>query len=267
LLFFIAVIFFSPALILGSGKILVFWKSNWYLLLILVSVMVVFDSYYLVNRRLYCLLEREDWPALVHYLEEKIYRQRKYSKRLVRLLANTYLVLSDSPGVMSLENKAALAKPSLVDDNALVFGTARILGKDVPGAIRFFEGKLNTAKPDLRQWIRWYYAFALLLDSKFEKAVEEFSHLIKISNDGIITGLSAFFLGNNIMKSLPEKKPVLESAAAEGRDRVLKALPQQADWGKEVVKIKAEIHAAVLAQFMEEAGQWLYRSQAAVPEI
>ena len=259
LVFFIAIICLSPALIPGADSIASFWRYNWILLFVLASVLISFDSFYLMNRRLYDLLEKEDWPALIHYLEDKILRQGKYSKRLVKLLANTYLVLSDSPAVMSLEAKAAMVKPSLVDENALVFGTARILGRDIPGAIRFFEAKLDIAKPGLRQWIHWYYGFALLLNYQYEKALDEFSSLVKVCDDGVITGLSAFFMGTTLRKYLPEMKSLLEFTAQEGRDRVLKALPQLKDWDRETTKIKSEIHTAVLAKYMEKTGLWLYQ--------
>lgn len=259
LVIFLAILCLAPVFLLRGGLASVFWQSNWILILLLAMVLAGFDLFYLANRQLYALLEKEDWPALVTYLEDRIIRKGKYSERLVRLLANTYLVLSDSPGVISLENKAAMAKPSLVDKNALVFGTARILGKDISGAVRFFESRLNTVKPGLRQWVQWYYGFTLLLEKQFEKSSEEFSSLSMVSNDGVITGLSAFFLGNTLVKSLPEKIHFLGNAAAQGRSRVTKALPRRKDWNRETARISAEIHGAVLTKYMEEAGQWLYQ--------
>ena len=261
LVLFLAILCLSPALFLGSQLIPVFWRSNWYLILILVLVLAGFDWFYFMNRRLYNLLEKEDWPALVNYLEDRVLRQGKYSPRLVRLLANTYLVLSDSPAVMSLENKAAMASSSLVDNNALVFGTARILGKDISGAIHFFETRLNSVKPALREWVRWYYGFTLLLDRQYEKASQEFSHLASSCKDGVISGLSAYFLGSVIKKSMPDHDSFLDSAAMEGRERVIKFFPNKKTWAKETVRINAEIHTAVLSKYMEEAGQWLYKDQ------
>jgi hypothetical protein len=258
LFFFIVLFCFSSVYILGTEVALLFWRSNWYLLLLLLSILAVFDIFYFTNAELYRLLEKEDWPALVHYLENKVFGRGKYSKRLVRLLANTYLVLSDSIGVMGLENKVTLAKPSLVADNALIFGTARILTKDFSGAVRFFEEKLDTVKPYLRHWIHLYFSFALLLDRKYERASTEFSRLTETSDNGIITGLSAYFLGNSIKKALREKKQVLESLADQGRARVLKDFPRQKDWNREIAKLKTEIHAAVLSRYIDAAGQWLY---------
>jgi tetratricopeptide (TPR) repeat protein len=269
LLIFLVIIFLTPVLFLkgldagafsqNSAIINIFLRSNWVLMIILASIMAGFDVFYLYNRRLYALLEKEDWPALVNYLEDRIMQKGKYSPRLVRLLANTYLVLSDSPAVMSLENKAAMAKPSLVDDNALIFGTARILGRDIAGAVRFFESRLYSVKPGLRLWVQWYYGFCLLLNRQYEKASEEFSRLAGLSNDGIITGLSAYFLSIIIMKSLPGQKDFTEAAAIKGRERTLNSLPTQKKWIREIGKISAEIHIAVLSQYINEAGQWLYK--------
>ena len=261
LVIFLAILCLSPAIFLGSQVLPVFWKSNWYLFLILVFILAGFDGFYFTNRKLYTLLEKEDWPALVNYLEERVIRQGKYSPRLVRLLANTYFILSDSAAVMSLENKAASAKPSLVDNNALVFGTARILGRDISGAIRFFETRRNRVKPSLRPWVCWYYGFALLLDKQYEKASQEFIGLAKTCRDGVITGLSAYFLGNTLKNSIPQADPALEAAANEGLERVRKVLPSRKDWTKETARINAEIHTAVLSKYMEETGQWLYKEK------
>ena len=258
LIFFLGFLCLFPLFFLDDQLFSVFWGSNWYLFLIIALIIAAFDVFFLTNRRLYSLLEREDWPALVHYIEDRVLRKGKYSPRLVRILANTYLVLSDSAGVISLENKAGAANPGLVDDNALVFGTARILGKDISGAVRFFEARLGRGKAAMRQWISWYYGFSLLLNQEYENASREFSSLARTSNDGVISGLSAYFLGTLIAKSMPEHGKVLQSTAAEGRARVLSTFPQLKNWTKETTGIRSEIHTAVLAKYMEETGRWIY---------
>jgi len=176
----------------------------------------------------------------------------------VRLLANSYLVLSDSAAVMSLENKVAIAKPALVDANVLVFGTARILGKDIFGAVRFFEARRDTVKPGLKEWVRWYHGFALLLDRKFEGAADEFSLLARMSKDGVITGLSSYFLTNVIARAMPDKEQEFLSISSGGKERVLQALPQLKNWNREISRLSTEIHAAALSKYMEETGRWLY---------
>ena len=258
---FLAILVLSPLLAIDASFAGSFWRANWPFILFLALISVTFNVFYFINRRLFFLLEREDWPALTRYLEDRVIRGGRYSPRLVRLLANTYLVLSDSAAVMSLENKTAIAKPALVNANVMVFGAARILGKDISGAIRFFEVRKDAVKGGLGEWVRWYHGFALLLDSQFEKAAGEFSVLARVSKDGVITGLSSYFLNGAIAKALPERGPDLRDISSTGSERALKALPQPKDWDREATRLSAEIHAAVLSKYMKETGDWLYAQQ------
>ena len=258
LFLFLVILVFLPLLVMDSFFINPFWQSNWPFVLLLVFLLCAFNTFYFTNRELFLLLEKEDWPALVRYLEDRVIQRGKYSPRLVRLLANSYLVLSDSAAVMSLENKTAVIKPALVDANVLVFGTARILGKDISGAVRFFELRKNKIRGEQQEWVRWYHGFALLLDRQFEKAAGEFSILARVSKDGIIAGLSSYFLNGTISRALPEKEPELRDVSSHGSERVLKALPQLKDWERESSRLATEIHAAVLTKYMKETGHWLY---------
>jgi hypothetical protein len=263
LLLFLAALCLTPALILGPAFSGSFWVSNWYLFLVFVLILAAVDSYYFINRRLFSLLEKEDWPALVYYLEEKIIRQGKYSPRMVQLLANTYLVLSDSAAVMSLEKKVAIAKPEILESNALIFGAAHVLGRDISGAVRFFGARLEAARGAGGQWIRWYYGFALLLDRQFDDAAGEYTRIAKGGSDGVVTGLACYFLADSLASSLPEKAEELKAVAGEGRTRVLKVLPHNKNWTREATKICTEIYAAALSKYIDEAGRWLYRKESA----
>ena len=258
LLLFLVILVLLPLLMLGYSLSSSFWRMNLPYILILIVLFLVFNTFYFINRRLFLLLEKEDWPALVRYLEDRVIQSNKYSPRLVRLLANSYLVLSDSAAVMSLENKTAIARPALVDVNALVFGTARILGKDISGAVRFFELRRDTAKASLGDWVRWYHGFALLLDRRYEGAADEFSPLARVSRDGVITGLSSYFLSETIARALVEKGPECREVSSLGRERVHQTLPRLKDWNREVSRLSTEIHAAALSKYMEETGRWLY---------
>ena len=258
MLFFLAVLVLLPHVMLGSSFIPTFWRLNWPIFLLWAVFFVAFNTFYFINRRLFFLLEREDWPALSRYLEERVIQKGNYSPRLVRLLANTYLVLSDSTAVMNLENKVAIAKPALLDTNALVFGTARILGKDISGAVRFFKTRRDKSKGVQKEWVYWYYGFSLLLDSRFEEAGREFFLLAQESTDAVITGLSSYFLIEIIVPYQNEKVEELSEISYNGRKRVRKAMPKLTDWYKEVSRLSSEIHAAAISKYMEEAGRWLY---------
>jgi hypothetical protein len=257
-LIFLAFFCLLPRFFPGAPPEEHFLRAAWPLILVFFLMLAAFDAFYFVNRRLYFLLEREDWPALSLYLEDRVVKQGHFSPRLVRILAGAYLALADSPAVMSLENKTAVARPGLVEENALLFGTARILAGDIPGAVRFFGARRQGAKKNILHWVRWYHGFALLLDRQYAPAAEEFTFLAGRSGSALAAGLSAFFLSGVLRRNLPERGPELLAAAEEGRARVLKFLPRPEDWRREADRNMTEIHTAALGKYIDEAGRYIY---------
>jgi hypothetical protein len=254
---FLVIVCLLPGIMLGPDLVLAFWRSGWPLALMLVLALVFLNVFFLARRRLYRLLEREDWPALADYLESVVIRRGRYSPHLVRLLVNTYLVMSDSAAVINFEARVAAARPALLETNALVFGAARILGGDTAGAVKFFASRLEKAKGRDREWIRWYYGFSLLLDRRFEEAAEEFRALAVSSSDALITGLSSFFLDGTLRKNTGNGEDC-RRIAREGADRVRKTIKDGGEWEKEAAKIETEVHVALLRRYIGEAGTWLF---------
>jgi hypothetical protein len=267
IVFFLLIIVFMPVMILGgelsSEWNREFWASLWPLLAILAAALIVLDGYYFSNRRLFLLLEREDWPALSGYLEMRVLRKGHYSRNLVRILATTYLVLSDSAAVMGLENKLTLIKPALVRQNALLFGIGRILAKDYPGALRFFAAFVpgDTAPPrafpDKQEpWLRWYHSFSLLLERRFEEAAEKFRLLAADTHDPLVAGLAAWFLADNLSQLTGGAASLEEAHAA--RERIRASLKTRRDWDREWAKTETEVYAAILRKYIYDTGNWIY---------
>lgn len=214
--------------------------------------------FFLLNYRLLSLLEREDWPALAYYLEQEIFVKGRYSARKVRLLASSYIVISDYYSVAKLESKAMAAKPAAVVKNLLIFGTAKIMNGKPKEAAVFFSTHLAKAKSKEKEWVIWFRSFSHLLDSSFDLAEPEFLSLSQSSADALITGLSAYFLSNNIAKHSSQSEKC--NAAAEiGRERVIKSLKQIEDWNKEADKMAADIHISIIRKYISEAGNWLFK--------
>jgi hypothetical protein len=254
-----AVLFFS----FGAETALQYWQSSWLPLVIVIVVIAVLDLFYAVNYRLLVFLEREDWPAVAQYLEPRIGKHGRYSHTQVRLLANTYLVLSDTASVIALENKLGKEKPELVEQYALIFGTARILNRNITGAVRFFSERCTAAssahrKPPEQTWIQWFYSFSLMLDHQFALAAEQFTVVLRQSPDVLPVGLAAFFLVDVLAKVLPEQSDRLNGAAAESRDRVRTILPTASNWHKEFTKQQNTIYIAILSRYAHDAENWLY---------
>jgi hypothetical protein len=272
---FLAIVVCMPLIILGDdlssllrGSL---WNSLWPLVVLLACALITLDVYYLFNRKLFRLLEREDWPALVEYLEMRVLRQGRYSGHLVRLLANTCLVMSDSGAVRNLENKLALVKPALVERNALTFGAARILGKDYEGALRFFAARdkgldgprspFPWSLPFLDggrtgQWLVWYHGFSLLLGRRFAEAAGKFSLLAREARDPVVAALAAWFLVDNLSKIVG---PSCLDEAAAARERIRGILKRRKDWEGEVAKTETEIYAAIMRRYINDAGNWIYQ--------
>jgi len=227
------------------------------LLLFIAVLLICISAFFFFNYRLFSLLEREDWPALAYYLEQKIYVKNRYSVRNVRLLASSYLVISDYPSVQKLESKALLARSSVVKKNVLIFGPAKIMGGKPKEAAAFFSSHMEKCSGKEKQWVHWFYGFSQLLAGAFSAAEPEFSSLAISCNDALITGLSAYFLSTSIEKH--SLKPEECSDIAEtGRSRVVKTLKNGENWIKEADQMSAEIHVAIIKKYIDEAGQWLF---------
>ena len=254
----LALIILISMVLTGNSPAASFWQLNWPFFLAWILLLSVFNVFYFINRRLFLLLEKEDWPALANYLEERVIQKGSYNSSLVRLLAYSYLVLSDSASVLSLENKVAMAKPALVDAHALIFGTARILAKDYSGSARFFEAR--KASSGQKDWLCWYHGFALLLDHRNEQALDKFSLLAQGSSDGIITALSSFFLKETLGSVMPAKASKFLEDSQKGRERALKILSSSRDWNRQLSRIAQEIHAAIISKYLEETGHWVYNT-------
>jgi hypothetical protein len=220
-------------------------------------LLISLSIFFFLNYRLLSLLEREDWPALAYYLEQKVYTKNHYNARNVRLLASSYLVISDYLSVLKLEGKALLIKPSVIEKNALIFGSARVLSGKHDEAAAFFKSYMKKCGKSERGWMRWFYSFSLLLGGDFAQAEPEFAEMAFSSGSALITGLSAYFLHNSLEKHSANPEECRQKAQ-KGKERVVKALVNLEGWRRETGKSGTDIHIAIIRKYVEEAGIWLF---------
>ena len=122
----------------------------------------------------------------------------------------------------------------------------------------FFAARRTGKRGADRDWIDWYYAFALLLRRDFALAADVLLPLSVQARDALVAGLAAFFLEDTLAKALPARSAELVAAAAAARDRVLAKLPTKAAWDKEIDRGGAAIHIVVLNKSLAEAGARFY---------
>jgi hypothetical protein len=255
-----------PLIFSGHGNAVTFRYISLPLILFMAFLLICMSIFFFFNYRLFSLLEREDWPALAYYLERKVYVKGRYSNRNVRLLASSYLVISDFQSVLKLESKASLAKPSVISKNILIFGAARVLSGGYKEAAAFFKTHLGKCNKTDRQWVHWFYGFSQLLNGDFKQAEAEFLSSAVSSDSILITGLSAHFLRNSIEKHSLEPQKCRETAE-NGRERVKNAINNAENWQKEKEKLGAEIHIAIINKYIDEAGKWLFSKETVDPPL
>jgi hypothetical protein len=251
------VIALLPLLMLGRQMTLEFWKTAWPIWAVLAVLLVGLNIFFAANYRLITLLEKEDWPALAYYLEQQLYLKKRYSFRKVKLLANSYMVMCDFAAIFRLEAKVSAIKPALVQKNALVFGTARLLNNEYRDAAVFFRNCLEKGKVKSIEMVRWFYGFSQILAGNFDFAEEELKKLALSSGDALITGLSAFFLDTVLLRR-SFKPDECRLAAKTGRERVCRVLKAIQAWNKEGEKAGNEVYTVIIKKYIEETGLWLY---------
>ncbi|WP_304239568.1 hypothetical protein [Gracilinema caldarium] len=253
-------VFAMPFFALGPEFALKFWTTSWPLGLLLLVILAGFDSFFIINLKIFELLEREDWPALVQYLEDRVIKQHRYSQRLVKLLIHSYLVMSDPQSVINLETLLKKDKPKLLAANSLLFGISHVLKGDHAGAVNLFleQEKIGGLK---NEWEQWYLCFALLLQKRFTEAADRLIGLAQNGKDSLVCALSALFLWDTIQNAVPEKAEAAKSAAERAKTRIKKALPDLRAWNKELGKAQGEIQVIILGKSLQDAGRFIYEEE------
>ena len=62
-------IFFMPLFLLGGDYFVDFFFNNWFIGILFVITLFIFNFYFLQNWQLFRLLENEDWNKLIEFLE------------------------------------------------------------------------------------------------------------------------------------------------------------------------------------------------------
>ncbi len=256
------IILFMPLIMLGPEYSATFWSSSWYLPIVFFVVIGIIDGYFLLHWRLLILLEKEDWQGLVSYLEEQIYRKEKLRIQFVRTLINAYFVTSRVSSIEKLEQKLREKRPRLMRKFALQLGIPKILHDQADDLVAFF-GEFKEQKVARADWVRFLYAFGLLMKQRHSEGREELLAVAKSTRDPILQLVTVYTL--EPFKSSDDE--VLSLISAERR-RLAEKYSRQ-DFRKEVDKRRENIVVLVLSRLIDDSLDWLYseeESRKASPE-
>jgi hypothetical protein len=267
-LFLIVAVFF--VIFWGKGQVTDLTRQIWPLGLVILVPLCVINVVFILNRKLLALLEEEDWPALTVYLEKKIYEEGRYKPRYVKLLVQSCLATGNFDGAVNLKNRLAAAKPALVEDNALILGTAYLLGGNTAAAVEFFRERLEKGEAKEMEWLRWFYGFSLVLTRAYEQAGTVMGELAANlptadmpsagARDALVTGLAAFVL-TELMGKKPAAPVEWRIRAEEGKSRVRRTLKTAGRWSRKAEKLKTKMHGAVIRSYVDKTGAWIWGGQ------
>jgi hypothetical protein len=246
-----------PFFLLGAEYSLGFWKDNWYLAAIFLLVIGALNAFFILNWKVFSLVEKEDWSALSVYLVDLIFNKKRYTGRHVALLVNAYLLQSDVEGIARLEDELHAHRPELLRRNAVLFGVTRLLRNKPDEAETFLQPYRDA---ESREWLRFDYAFSLALQKRLGEATPYLKEGA-VSRDAVLALLSAYLLGSLAAVAAPTdaERESLKALAQSTRDKLRKRFSGER-WNREVERAKGEIHIVVLSRLIDDAGRWLFES-------
>jgi tetratricopeptide (TPR) repeat protein len=251
-----------PLIVLDSGSFFGFWKENWYLALFFILLIAGLNSFFLVNRKVFVFVEREDWSGLTAYLVKTMFgatpaRPARFRSSRVRLLINAYLLQSDAEGIARLEEALAAQRPDLLRKNALLFGVTRLLTGRNEEAEAFFKKYLDAKDADSADWLRFDYGFSLIMQKRIRESRPYLEEALS-SSDAVLRAVAAYLLGGLCAdaETTEEDRASARARAEEERIRLKKRFDERR-WRKEVERAKSEVHIVILSKLVDEAGRWL----------
>jgi hypothetical protein len=249
-------ILFMP-LFLGSDYFSLFWARNWIVAVVFVLSLGALNGYFLLNWRLFRILEREEWPALVSYLEDRILGKGKVRPLYVRLIVNAYLILSNTEGIRALEAYLREKKPALIGRFSLQFGVPYLLMKDPAVSEAFFASMERGKKTRSLGWVRWNHAFSLLQLGNREEAGEKLLGLFGEAREPVLRMLSLYLLD-----VCAHNDREIEARVNEGR-RTLRGRYTDGEMQRKISKAGDNIEVVVLSRIVQDAREWLYAGESA----
>jgi hypothetical protein len=246
------VIFFTPLLLLGGDWFSLFWSRNWPIAIVFITTLGGVDAYFLLNWRLFNGLEREDWAGVAGILEQRIFRNGRVLHVHVRLLLNTYLVTSNTEGILALEAYLAEKKPGSIRRFSLQFGIPHLLARDPKDPESFFRRLLEFPRVADRDWVKWNHAFSLLQMKETREAREELAALAESVTDQVLLLLTLYLLD-----VLAKDDAALESKVAAMREK-LKSRHTPATFQKTIEKSGGNMQVVVLSRLLQDALKWLF---------
>ncbi len=245
-------IFLMPLFLLGQEYFSMFWSRNWIIAVVFVLTLAALNTYFFMNWGLFKHLEKEDWPRLVSFLEDRILTRGQTRKMYIRMLLNAYLITSNTEGIRALEEYLKKKRPALIDAFSVQFGIPYLLMKDPAVSEGRFKEMLGTERISDRGWIRWNRAFSLIQLGRRDEARAELSGVLDTEREPVLRMLSLYLLDACAGQDAETAKRVEERRVS------LRSAVKDSDMDKRIEKAAENVQVVILSKIVQDARSWLY---------
>ncbi len=253
ILFSFLFIALMPLFVLGSEYTMIFWGENWFLAIIFLLFISVLDGYFIINWKLFSLLEKEDWPGLTAYLEEEIYEKGRMTHRNVKMMINTALTVSNLDKIIRLEKEVRDKKQALLGVYGVNLGIPYLLNQNLVEGKAFFQECLNLPSGKKDPWLRWCYAFLLLSGQELAEAESYLRDLSRQEKDPVLQLLS-LYLYNTAVQSLSEGEDL-----SSDREGFVRRFPTRESLSRVLNKTKSSnVTVMLLSSILDDSLNWMY---------
>lgn len=235
-------IFAASFFMLESNTAALFWRNMWILVLMFALMIAALDFYFVLNWKLFTYLEKEDWPSLLAWLEERLYLKGKLNRPYSNLLINTALSVSNLDAVKKLETEIRQRKPELIKSLGVSLGIPVLLEQNWRAVGEYFGPLADSPKTHRRDWAQCCRALAA-----GEEGIDEFLELLS-TND-----ISIRLLSLQVLERMSDKLDETQSGVLVAkRSEILAAVKGSA--GERLIQKSREQHlmAVVLSSRINE---------------
>ncbi|MBA7485464.1 MAG: hypothetical protein GH155_01885 [Spirochaeta sp.] len=258
IVFSFAFIFFMPLLMLGQEYFPLMLEQNLIPALLFIFTFIIINSYFLSNWKLFNLLEAENWPRLIEFLEEEIFTRNRVRGSYIKMLINAYLLSSAIEKITALEAHIAEKKPLLINRYAIHFGIPYLLKMPAGEAENYFSRLIAAPKVHSRLWVEWNYAFSLMQQHKFKDAREILMAVAERKRDHLLLLLTLYLLD-----SFSSNDAAVAATVSTGCEYLKKRYTQK-NFQKKLERSHNNIEVLLLSRIFNDALGWLFRPE---PEI
>lgn len=245
-------IFLMPGFVLGWDYSTVFWQSNWPVAAVFVAVLFSLNLYFVLNWRVFSLLETEAWEELTDYLEKQMEQKKRITRGRARILINAYVVSGRIDRITDLEHFLREHQPDTVPRLAMELGVPHLLSKDADEMADYFAELVAEPKTAQPLWVRWSYGFALMSQTKLDEAHAQLRAVLDESNDLLLQPLAAHMLepfGTRDEQTSIRVRETKQKLATKYRPERL---------ARELEKGRQSLHVLVIASRIEDAHRWIF---------